>query len=316
MLPDRDRVLRRTEIFIKKKLDAIDNPDDRAIIHAFMEWHHLRKLRGQALQAQLRVGQGATARTEVSAVADFLQDLNGRDLSLATCTQRHVDDWLVANPTRPHLNQFLRWATKRRNAQGIAAATPPDRRTRHTLVDGDNRRWALIQRLINDSGLDTKDRVAGLLVVLYSQQTSQLVTLRADCISFNESGCCTITLGSVPLNVPESVSEILAELLAQRRGHAAVGVGINPWLFPGGLTGQHLSAQQMGVRLRRIGVSPLLARNTALIALAGELPAVVLARLLGFSVKRAVVWNAEAGNTYSGYAAAVARRSSSGRVSR
>jgi hypothetical protein len=46
----------------------------------------------------------------------------------------------------------------------------------------------------------------------------------------------------------------------------------------------------------------------AVIALAGELPAVVLAKLLGFSVKRAVTWNAEVGNTYPGYAAAVARR--------
>ena len=56
----------------------------------------------------------------------------------------------------------------------------------------------------------------------------------------------------------------------------------------------------MGIRLKRIGVSPKLARNTALIALAGELPAVVLSKLLGFSVKRAVVWNAEAGNTNPG----------------
>jgi len=101
---------------------------------------------------------------------------------------------------------------------------------------------------------------------------------------------------------------LLADLIAERRGYAAVDIGINPWLFPGGQTGQHLSAQQMGVRLRRVGVSPQLARNTALIALAGELPAVVLANLLGFSVKRAVTWNAEAGNTYPGYAAAVVRR--------
>ncbi len=308
VLPDRDRFLRRTEIFINKQLDGIDNPDDRATIRAFMEWHHLRKLRGQARRAPLRAGQGSGARTEVSAIADFVQDLHGRDLSLATCTQRHVDDWLVANPTRPHLNQILRWATKRRHAQGISAPAPPERRTRRILVGGDEERWALIQRLIEDGDVDMRDRVAGLLVLLYSQQTSRLVTLRADCLAVDESDCCTITLGAVPLNLPKPVAELLASLVAQRRGYAAVDIGINPWLFPGGRTGQHLSAQQMGVRLRRVGVSPLLARNTALIALAGELPAVVLAKLLGFSVKRAVVWNAEAGNTYPGYAAAVARR--------
>jgi hypothetical protein len=180
---------------------------------------------------------------------------------------------------------------------GHCCPTPADRRTRRTLLDGDDERWSLIQRLIEDSDLDTRDRVAGLLVLPDSQLTSRLVTLRADCIAVDENDNCTTTLGTDPLNVPEPVAEFLADLVAERRGYAAGAIGINPWLFPGGRTGQHLSAQQMGVRLRCVGVSPQLARNTALIALAGELPAVKLAKLLGFSVKRAVTWNAEAGNT-------------------
>jgi hypothetical protein len=110
--------------------------------------------------------------------------------------------------------------------------------------------------------------------------------------------------------VPTPVDRLLAELVEQRRGYAAIDVGTNPWLFPGGRSGRHLSPSQMGVRLRRIGVSPRIARNTALIELAGELPAAVLAKLLGFSIKRAVTWNIEAGNTRPRYAAAVARRSS------
>lgn len=312
VLPDRDRVLRRTEDFIKRRVDGIDHPDDRAAVRSFMQWHHLRKLRARARRAPLRAGQGSSARTEVGAIAAFLKDLNGRDLSLTTCTQSHVDDWLVANPTLPQINQFLVWATKRRHAQGIAAPTPSDRRTRRTLPDGADERWALIQRLIQDGDLDMRDRVAGLLVLLYSQQTSRLVTLRADCVGVDENGCCTIQLGTVPLNVPEPVAELIVTFVAERRGYAAVAIGINPWLFPGGRTGQHLSAQQMGLRLRRAGVAPQLARNTTLIALAGELPAVVLAKLFGFSVKRAVTWNAEAGNTYPGYAAAVARRTRRG----
>jgi hypothetical protein len=67
-----------------------------------------------------------------------------------------------------------------------------------------------------------------------------------------------------------------------------------------------MSSQRMGHRLRQIGVPPRLARNTALIDLAGELPAAVIAKLLDFSIKRAVTWNIEAGNTNPRYAAAVA----------
>jgi hypothetical protein len=126
VLPDRDRFLYRTEMFIRSRVDGVDNPDDRAAVRSFMEWHHLRKLRTQAARGALRAGHGSRAQTEVSAIAAFLQDLNGRELRLATCTQAHVDDWLVTNPTRHHINQFLRWATKRRHAHGIAA---PPRRT-------------------------------------------------------------------------------------------------------------------------------------------------------------------------------------------
>ena len=63
----------------------------------------------------------------------------------------------------------------------------------------------------------------------------------------------------------------------------------------------------MGARLRGIGISPQLARNTALIELAGELPAAVISKLLGFSIKRALAWNIEAGIANPRYAAAVAR---------
>ena len=310
VLPDRDRFLHRSEILIEKRLGTIDNLDDRAAVRTFMEWHHLRKLREQAARAPLKAGHGISALAEIRAIESFLKNLGRRDLSLSTCKQVHVDDWLVANPTRPQIHQFLAWATTRGNAHDLAAPPPPDRRVRRTLVDGDEERWALVQRLIEDGELDTRDRVAGLLVLLYSQQTFRLVTLRTDEIYFGENGTCTIKLGAVPLSVPMPVAQLLSDLVEQRRGYAAVDIGINPWLFPGGRTGQHLSAQQMGCRLRKAGISPQLARNTALIALAGELPAVVLAKLLGFSVKRAVTWNAEAGNTYPGYAAAVARRTS------
>ncbi len=312
VLPDRDRFLRRTEVFIEKKLDEVDNLEDRAVVRAFMQWQRLRKLRDRSSRATLRSGHGSLAQAEISAIALFMQDLNSRDLSLASCAQSHVDDWLVANPTRPYIGQFLAWATKRSHAQSISVPPPPEQRMRRTLADGDDERWSLIRKLIEADDLDLRDRVAGLLVLLYSQQTSRLVTLRADCVAVGKNGCCTIKLGAVPLDVPEPFAELLIDLVAERRGYAAVTVGTNPWLFPGGESGRHLSPQRMGVRLRSIGISPQLARNTALIALAGELPAVVLAKLLGFSVKRAVVWNAEAGNTYPGYAAAVARRSSSG----
>lgn len=306
-LPARDVYLRRTELFVATRLQTIENREDSVAARTFMEWHHLRKLRDQSAKKQLRNGNGSAAQAEIVAISAFLIDLHGQGVSLATCRQDHVDDWLVRNPTRPHIHQFLAWAVSRGHAGNVRAPRPPDRRTRRTLA-GDDERWRLIQYLIEDPDLETRDRVAGLLVLLFSQQTSRLVGLRVTDVAIAENVGVTLKLGAVPLNVPAPIDRLLAELIEQRRGHAAVATADNPWLFPGGLAGRHISESQMGARLRRIGVSPQLARNTALIELAGELPAAVISKLLGFSLKRAIAWNIEAGNTNPRYAAAVARR--------
>jgi len=49
-----------------------------------------------------------------------------------------------------------------------------------------------------------------------------------------------------------------------------------------------------------------LARNTALIDLAAQLPAAVLSQLLGLQLQTAANWTIEAGNSRLRYAAAVA----------
>ena len=61
-------------------------------------------------------------------------------------------------------------------------------------------------------------------------------------------------------------------------------------------------------RLRDLGVSPTLGRNTALMDMAGEMPAAVITGLLGISLDRATRWTQDAGNTRPGYAAELARR--------
>jgi hypothetical protein len=307
-LPHRDARLHRIERFIDTQLASIDNRDDRAAARAYTTWHHLRKLREQAARGPLKRGHGMGAQQEIVAVAAFLVDLRMQGLTLAMCRQQHVDDWLVRNPTRARINQFLAWAVRRGNAHDVAASPPESRRTRDTLT-GDDERWQLIERLIQDPLLQTRDRVAGLFVLLYSQQTARLVTLKVADVTINPQGPVELKLGAVPLIVPAPLDRFLTELVQQRRGYGAVTAGDNTWLFPGGHAGQHISSTHMGVRLRRIGISPRIARNTALIDLAGELPAAVLAKLLGFSIKRAVTWNIEAGNTNPRYAAAVVRRS-------
>jgi transglutaminase-like putative cysteine protease len=72
------------------------------------------------------------------------------------------------------------------------------------------------------------------------------------------------------------------------------------------LGGRPLSAPQLAALLRSLGIPARLARNSALIDLAAQLPAAVLSQLLGIHLQTATAWTIEAGNTWLRYAAALA----------
>ena len=304
-IPFRDTHLRRAETRIHSTISKIVSIEDRSIADTFAKWHHLRRLRAKAERAPLKSGNGLAAEREMSAITTFLNHLHDRNLSLQSCTQLDVDAYLAGDSARSGIHIFLKWSADRGLVHGLQAAAPQPVITRPTLP-GKDARWALVRRLLHEPEIETRDRVAGLLVLLYSQQTTRLVRLKASDVTVDSAGTTTVALGEHPLTLPPAIAPLFVEICEQRRGYAAVHPGKNEWLFPGGRAGDHLSPAHMGRRLAAVGVPPRLARNTALIDLAGELPAAVLAKLLGFSISRAVVWNAEAGNTRPQYAADVA----------
>jgi hypothetical protein len=61
-------------------------------------------------------------------------------------------------------------------------------------------------------------------------------------------------------------------------------------LFPGRSFGEPVSAGAFGRRLKKHGVTVRGGRNTALISQAGDLPAPVLADLLGLTITSGVRW--------------------------
>ena len=109
--------------------------------------------------------------------------------------------------------------------------------------------------------------------------------------------------------MPEPLDTLVHQLAATRRGHAAIGdQGTSPWLFPGGQPGRPISAEQLTERLRQIGIRSGQARSAALFQLATELPAAVLARMLGIHIAVAVAWQRASVGDWSAYAADVSRR--------
>jgi hypothetical protein len=115
--------------------------------------------------------------------------------------------------------------------------------------------------------------------------------------------------------LPAPVAGLTLRLLDGKRGHATTGASAaaSPWLFPGGQPGRPVNASHLGQRLKALGIQPGHARSTALFQLAAELPAALLARMLGIHTDVAVTWQRLSAGDWGTYAADVSRRTSATR---
>ncbi|WP_328741667.1 hypothetical protein OG436_04650 [Streptomyces caniferus] len=173
----------------------------------------------------------------------------------------------------------------------------------------DTKRWADASRLLNDDTLPTADRVAGLLLILYAQKIATISQLTVDDVDITGE-TVAISFGTSPVILPMPLATLVRELVASRHGKAKIGTPDDvPWLFPGGQPGRPLSDSQIGLRLHKIDIRPQQDRSTALFTLAAELPAAILARMLGVHIQVAVQWQKASGGDWAAYAADVSQRS-------
>ncbi|MEU8781315.1 hypothetical protein [Streptomyces sp. NPDC048637] len=77
---------------------------------------------------------------------------------------------------------------------------------------------------------------------------------------------------------------------------------------PGGHPGRPVTDSQIGKRLHNIGIRSTQDRSAALFTLASELPAAILARMLGTQIKVAVQWQKASAGDWGACAADVGPR--------
>ncbi|WP_406422893.1 hypothetical protein OH809_09135 [Streptomyces sp. NBC_00873] len=105
----------------------------------------------------------------------------------------------------------------------------------------------------HDDTFKPEDRLAGLLLLLYTQWPASISRLTVDHIE-ETSGAVRIRLGDVPVDLPEPVAELALQQVAVRRSHAVLAQTDSPWLFPGGRPGRPISVWAMSERLRKLGI--------------------------------------------------------------
>jgi integrase len=170
-------------------------------------------------------------------------------------------------------------------------------------------RWAQAARLLHDDALDPTDRAAGCLLLLYGQQLSRIAAMTTSQITSHD-GTVLVRFSDHDVPVPEPLGVLLTELTRTGRTHTGTGSPLTTsWLFPGSLPGLPITASRLGQRLRHMGIYAMAGRRAALLDLAAQLPAAVLADLLGMAPTTAARWIHQAGGDWARYAAELAHAS-------
>lgn len=306
-LPERDEELIRLERSLTEFLATQHDPVRRKLLHRYLIWHLLRRLRTRNNGRPTTRQQVLRIRAHRRAAEAFLDWLGTHNLTLGTFRQGDLDRWLTdpAGGYRYETATFIRWA----HANKLTTAYVPAQRWRGPVNPlDDDHRWATARRLLHDSDLDAEDRLAGLLLLLYAQGPSTISLLTTDQILITDEDV-RISFGRAPIRLPDPVANLARAVVATRKGHATIGASApSRWLFPGGQPGRPISTQRLKQRLNQLGIRLSQARSTALFQLATEIPAAILARTLGISVSSAVRWQQISAGDWTTYAAALSRR--------
>jgi hypothetical protein len=306
-LPPRDEHLNNVERWLTTAVAHVDDQGDQRTLRAYITWHQLSALRRQLRRKPVSENQISVIRRCVGSAVALLNWLRTSGKPLVTCTQTDIDEYLTTGPaSRYHARQFLLWASDHGYADDVTI--PVISTKTHITPTGEHHRWITARKLLNDDTINLEDRFAGLLVLLYAQPLTDVVQLTVHHVNKQQQHVL-LKLGSTPLRLPPPLDLMLTRLIAERRGHASVGrTNTSPWLFPGGLPGRPISTDRLRKRLQRLGISPRPARASALLDLSAQMPAAVLHKLLGVSIRTATSWTCGFGSSWSDYAAQIQRR--------
>ena len=271
------------------------------LIRPFTHWFVLRRARRAAARRTFTRGSADFARTRVLAALDLLSWLDQRGQHLRDLTQADLDRWLTGGTsTRRAVRYFLQWAHGRGLAAALNVPLPPRQEPERLLAERDHIHQ--LDRCLTDEAMPLDLRAAGALVLLFGMLISRITQLTRDDVI--EDGQTTwLAIDGHRLMLPPKLAHLIRQLRDQGEPRWTLGrMGTPvPWLFPGQSPARPAVDVLFGVRLRRYGIDAHAGRNTARFALAGELPASVLANLTGISVSTAERWSQWAKRDWAAY---------------
>lgn len=303
-------VLPPFEIRIERMLPWIEQvvadlpAEQAALIRRFAHWHVLRGMRKAAREDRLTQTITNAARRRIRVAIDFLAFIDTSGASAATATQDLLERYLEhVDRAINHDTAFIGWLRESRINTGLHIPHIP--RPAPAVTVSDQQRWEAVERLLHDESLRRYTRIGGLLTLLFAQPLTRIVAMRTNQVTVADD-TVHVCFSTLPIQMPAVLDDLIRDHL-DHRGKSLYASRDTGWLFPGGNPGRHLATENIRAQLVAIGIKPYENRKATLFQLAGDIPAPVLAELIGITNDNAADWARLAARDWTSYIAERAR---------
>lgn len=303
-LPARDETAAAFARWLARALPDTPDGPDRASIEAFATWQVAHTLTATTARHHGAPPRSAVkhARTQVRQAIALTAWLHAHGLSLGDLRQDLLDQWLTSGATtRRAVSAFVVWLSRVHPAERrlqvawpVATHSPP--------IATDQQRLAALSALLGNRCVDPSIRFAAAAVLLFAQPLTRVAALRRSDLTRTAAGW-QLRFGRRPVRAPALLDDLLAELVASGPKRSRVAASDSVWLLPGRKHGTHSTAEDLRRQLKILEMPVRPVRRGALLALASELPAPVLAEHFAVHRARAAQWTRLAGRTYADYVA-------------
>jgi hypothetical protein len=277
VIPRRDELRIRYDSWAAQALERVRDPQNRDLIRRYIRWHHQRRMNHMD---EVTRGTFLRAKQEVTVAIDLLNWLTGYDIKLPELQQSHLDVWQAEGPTTRRIAEgFLKWAIKTTAVPSGLTIVPHRRGTSPRLAKPGQDE--ALKRVIHEDGLETRDRAAAILILVFGQQAENIARLTWDNVTITEE-LVTIQLGSIQIALPDPLDRPWRELAANPRHDLTASHPNTKWVFRGASPGRHIHPGHLTTRLSKL-FSTRAARLGTLHELSKLAPVAIIAETLGYS---------------------------------
>lgn len=300
VLPRYHAPIEQMERWLDDKLALLDT-EDAGVIGRYARWHLLRNLRNTADRGGLTKSAIYGARSHINGAIRLSQWATTRGITISGLTQPQLETYLADHPGGRNSQQgFVAWLGRSRANTAITMRWRQSTLPEVIVADAD--RWEQIDRLLHDEKIALYARIGGLFTLLFAQPLETIVAMRTDQVAIDDAGRVMVSFDAVPVEMPPGLDDLIRRHLA-RPGTPSIANTDHGWLFPGRNPGRHMVRENFRAKLVAGGIPPGKSRHAAMFALAGGIPAAVLADLVGIADTTAIRWAALAARDWSSYIA-------------